>query len=158
LFYALLVPRALCLGVWALALAVLWQRAGGLRYDQVAGLGTGYPLTAISLVLANLSLAGLPLLAIFPLRLSLLQGLASTNPASALWALVGSLGLLVAGLRTLLVLIASDTPAVWNLGEAGAERFFLVVGAIALLILGIYPQWFITLFTNLAQAFQQLVP
>ncbi|HLE15574.1 MAG TPA: proton-conducting transporter membrane subunit [Anaerolineales bacterium] len=158
LFFALQVPRGLSLGVWSLALSVLRQEAPELQFHHIQGLGMRFPITAGSLVLANLTLAGLPLLAGFPLRWSLLDGLASSDPGAAGWALVGSLGLLIAGLRTLMVLLASDQVPAWFLSESLWQRSFLLMGAAALLILGLFPQWLLPLLVDLPAAFQQLAP
>lgn len=158
LFFALIVPRALSLGVWSLALSVLRQEAPELTFPQVQGMGRRFPLTAGSLILANLTLAGLPLLASFPLRMSLLDQLLPLDPGSALWALVGSLGLLLAGLRTLAVLLAGDEVSSWSPSETIWQSFFLALGAAFLLILGMFPQWIIPLLANLPVMFQQLLP
>jgi hypothetical protein len=80
------------------------------------------------------------------------------DSSATLWALVGSLGLLLAGLRTLLVFLADDPLLEWTLAESKAQIFFLAIGTAALLFLGLFPQWVVPLFAKLPAVFQQLAP
>lgn len=158
LFFAAQVPRFLALGVWALALAILRTESKDLELPFARGLGRRYPLAAFGLILANFSIAGLPLLAGFPVRIPILQGLFQASPGMGYWVLLGIGGLLVAGLRTMAYLVTGEEATPWQLLESRAQRAYLILGVLGLLVLGILPQGFLPLFVNLPQVFGQMLP
>ncbi|MFU8771385.1 MAG: proton-conducting transporter membrane subunit [Anaerolineales bacterium] len=157
IFFAAMIPRGLGLGVWALALTLIWLRTGGLTFREVQGIGRQMPLVVFALVLANLSLVGLPLLAGFPVRLVLLEGLAQTSLTSAILTIGGSAGLLIGGLRSMAVLVMGTDETTWKVTELPAQIFFLGLGSLALILLGLFPQWFIPIFADLPLMFKNLV-
>jgi NADH-quinone oxidoreductase subunit N len=158
IFFAALLPRGLSLGVWALALSVIQMRFQDLSFREVQGLARIAPIACGSLVLAHFSLAGFPLLASFPVRLALMEGLSQISLFSALWVLFGSLGMVIGGLRTLAVLVMGSEEQNWQLTETWTQRIYLTAGVVNLLILGLVPQWFLPYFARLSLAFEQLVP
>ena len=85
IFFAALIPRGISLGIWALALSSLMGREKGVMLGDIQGIGRKYPVIAISMILAIFSLAGVPLLASFSMRLGVIEGLAVTAPQFALW-------------------------------------------------------------------------
>jgi formate hydrogenlyase subunit 3/multisubunit Na+/H+ antiporter MnhD subunit len=100
----------------------------------------------------------LPLLAGFPPRLAIIQALAGQNLTLALVAVAGNLGLLIGGLRTLSVGVANPETAQSGIQEGWGESVYLVLGSIALFLVGLFPQWFLPgmmrmteLFTNLGR-------
>lgn len=158
ILFAALLPRGISLGVWALALTMIWFRSEQLDYRSVQGIARSAPLAAGSLVLAHFSLAGLPLLAGFPVRLALLEGLSQVSLITAFWTLVGSVGLMVGGLRTLAVLIMGPDEDEWRVSESPVERVYLAAGIIGMLVIGLFPQWFLPVFAEMSAAFRNLVP
>jgi NADH-quinone oxidoreductase subunit N len=154
IFYAALLPRGLALGVWSLALSVVKSFAGGLNYSEIQGMGRRLPLTTSGIILAHFSLVGLPLLAGSPARLAMLDGLAQVSPAVVVWLLIGMVGLLLSGLRSLAVLVMGPDEN-WRSLESVGQDFFLVLGIMGLFIVGLFPHWFLTLFSNLPKVFQQ---
>ena len=158
IFFAAVVPRGLALGVWALALSALRSQTTGLNFSQVQGLARRFPIAAGSLILAHFSLAGLPLLASFPIRLALLDGLILASPPSAVWVLVGIVGLLIGGFRSLAGLIAGTDEARWQVTESRFLIGYLIIGVLGLLIMGLFPQWFLSFSASMPRAFEQLVP
>jgi formate hydrogenlyase subunit 3/multisubunit Na+/H+ antiporter MnhD subunit len=158
IFFASLLPRGLAIGLWALALSVIRLHTDSLSYHGVQGLGRTLPIACGSLVLAHLSVAGLPLLAGFPIRLALLEELAQAAPLFAFWTMLGILGLLTGGLRTLAVLIMGNDETSQQRSETFLQRLYLILGIVALLAVGIFPQSFFPLFANLPHAFEQLAP
>jgi formate hydrogenlyase subunit 3/multisubunit Na+/H+ antiporter MnhD subunit len=157
IFFAALLPRGLSLGVWALALAVIHAKAPEPSFREVQGMARTTPLAAGALLMAHFSLAGLPLLAGFHVRLALLEGLAQVSLVDAFWVLLGLLGLLVGGLRSLAVLVMGEVESPWQITESWLQRVYLMLGIAGLLVIGLFPQWFLPLFANLPQAFEQLV-
>jgi len=138
--FLLLIPRGLSLALWALSLSILGSGKEPLDFSSVQGLARAYPLAAAGMVLAAFSSAGLPLLAGFPPRLALWEGLARESYGAALWFLVGLLGLLTGAVRMLAVLVMAEEDTAWASNETRMQRAMLGLGMIALLILGILPQ------------------
>ena len=99
IFAAQLLPFIAAVWLWSYALSIFGRDGHSLTFASVADGLRCYPFASSALLLANLALAGLPLLAGFPFRLSLLIEVAQASPVSALWVFVGSLGLLAAGVR-----------------------------------------------------------
>ena len=115
--FLLIIPRSLALLVWAMSLTRLRRQIESLRFSAVQGLARAYPITAAGLILAHLSVAGFPLLAGFPIRLALWEGLASQSLGVAFWFSIGILGLLTGAIRTLAVLVMAPQGTVWELRE-----------------------------------------
>jgi formate hydrogenlyase subunit 3/multisubunit Na+/H+ antiporter MnhD subunit len=145
----------------------------GLPAEEPAETIRTRPLAAAVWLLAVFSLAGLPLLGSFPGRLALLDGVAAASPLAAASSLIGSLGLLAAGVRLLLFSLesahrekrqwveeaepapvraeASDlsNPYVW---------VFTAVAMTSLLGFGLLPRLFLSAVPGLAALFSQLSP
>ncbi|MCI0518848.1 MAG: hypothetical protein L0Z70_01155 [Chloroflexi bacterium] len=159
LVFALLAPRGMSLAVWALALATLANASPqGLRYRHVHGLGRRMPLVMVTLLMAHFSLAGLPLLAGFPLRLALLEGLAGNSPLAAAAAWIGCLGLAVGGLRSLAVLITGPEDAPWRFTETWREAALLAAGGAALIAVGFFSQVYLPVMARMTGVFLNLTP
>jgi formate hydrogenlyase subunit 3/multisubunit Na+/H+ antiporter MnhD subunit len=115
--FLLIIPRSLALLVWAMSLTRMKDVVDPMRFSAVQGLARTYPITAAGLVLAHFSVAGLPLLAGFPVRLALWEGLAGQSLGVALWFLVGILGLLTGATRTLAVLVMAPKETDWEIKD-----------------------------------------
>lgn len=160
IFFAQFLPRGVSMAVWALALATLQARAGDLRFRAVQGLAYELPVASAALAIAHFSLAGFPLLAGFPVRVALWTALAGQQSASsgqpqiiAILALVGSAGLLFAGLRTLAVLLTRSPQQSWAVSESRPQMLLLTLGGAFLLLIGLLPQWFMPTLTQVARLF-----
>jgi formate hydrogenlyase subunit 3/multisubunit Na+/H+ antiporter MnhD subunit len=99
-----------------------------------------YPLASAGILLAHLSTAGFPLLAGFPPRLALWEGLAGQSLGLAVWLLLGVVGLVTGAVRSLAVLAVAPEDPGWAWNETWAEGILLAVGIAALFILGLFPQ------------------
>jgi len=154
--FLLIIPRSLALLVWAMSLTRLKEQVEPLRFSAVQGLASSHPVTAAGLVLAHLSVAGFPLLAGFPVRLVLWEGLASQSLTIALWFLIGILGLLTGVTRTLAVLVMSPKGTEWQIQERWGSGILIGIGAMSLFILGIFPQLFRPILANLPAMFEHL--
>jgi NADH-quinone oxidoreductase subunit N len=155
-FYMTLVPWILCLVVWALSIQILKDQSPTLLLQDAKGLIRTLPFAASGLVLANLALAGMPLLATFPSRQALWEGLAATSLPNAIWALIGSIGLLVSTVRVLTAVTAAQEGVRWESHETSTQRVFLIVGCTAIILLGLFPQWVLPLWTKLPVIFSHL--
>ncbi|MGW8142880.1 MAG: proton-conducting transporter transmembrane domain-containing protein [Anaerolineales bacterium] len=159
LFITGLLPRGLSLGILALALSALISRGGGLQIADIRGIGKEYPFISTSIVLALFCLAGIPLFAGFPLKLGLIEELTGVVPQIAVWAIIGSLGLIVAGIRILIVIVSGENEETGNKSpESGILKIFLTIGWILLVFLGLFPNIFIKVVLNLPAAFSQIGP
>jgi NADH-quinone oxidoreductase subunit N len=156
IFFMLLVPRTLSLIVWALALSILKEHSPTLILRDIRGLVRNWPFATSGLVLANLALAGMPLLAGFPPHQAIWEGLASTSLTVVLWVLIGNLGLFFSVVRVLLAFASAPEGAPWESRETTAQRILLAIGFLALLLLGLFPQWMLPLWTKLPPIFTHL--
>lgn len=134
-----LLPRGLALTVWGLALSVLQRQAGELSEKGLHGLGHRLPFAAAALTLAVFSVAGFPLLASFPWRLALWEGLGLRSPALAFGFLLSLLGLYGHGLRTFATLFAHQQSD-WQSAETLLELTLLILGVLGMVAVGLFPQ------------------
>ncbi len=152
LSYALLLPRILSLGVWSLALAVLHSHVENFRFRTVQGMARQFPIVGAGVVFAHLSLAGFPLLAGFPVYLTLWEQIAAEGSLAAFWAVLGSVGLIVGALRSLAVLVMGPEELPWP--QEQEEHLFaqilIIFGVGMLFVTGLFPQWFFPLLRSLA--------
>ncbi len=155
IFFALLLPRGLALGVLGMALTSIKKCSQDLRFRAVRGMARKLPVATVGAVLAFFSLAGFPLLAGFPVHLALWEELAVKSPFAALAALFGSAGLLVGGLRMLAVLVMGSGEEIGQPVESWGEKLLLISGGAALFVVGLFPQWFFPVMVRLASAFTQ---
>jgi formate hydrogenlyase subunit 3/multisubunit Na+/H+ antiporter MnhD subunit len=156
IFFYLLVPRALALGVWALSIAVFEKQVPDLKLSSLRGMARAFPLATAGLVLANLALIGSPLMASFPIRQVLWENLATLSFPSAIWFGVASLGLWLGALRTLMALVQSQEDVPWKSNETWDQRVLIGIGLLGLFLLGLFPQWAQPLLSNLPAMFEHL--
>jgi formate hydrogenlyase subunit 3/multisubunit Na+/H+ antiporter MnhD subunit len=119
-------------------------------------MGHVWPFATSSLVLANLALAGMPLLSGFPAHQAIWEGLARTSLPMAFWVLVGSLGLFASAVRILAALTSAPEGTPWGVRENRSQRILLSIGILGLFLLGLFPQWALPLWTKLPVIFQHL--
>jgi NADH-quinone oxidoreductase subunit N len=162
LFFSLLLPRALAVGVCALALSIIYNKklaagAEGLHFRTVKGLARQMPVVSASLVLGCLSIAGMPLLAGFPVHLSLWEKLANHSLATAFFTLLGTVGLFISAIRTLAVLTMGKEETGWKINESRGTIIFLTIGVALIFLVGLFPHWFIPRSLNVSQVFSHLM-
>jgi NADH-quinone oxidoreductase subunit N len=158
LHFALLMPRALGFGVFSLALSAIRTRTGGLDIRQVQGIARRMPMAAAGVVVAQFSLAGLPLLAGFPVHLALWETVSKQYLWAAGWSVLGSAGLMVAALRSLSVLLSNTEDTPWQISETRLEAILLIAGMTAILAAGLFSQFYFPALTGLAQGLEHLAP
>jgi NADH:ubiquinone oxidoreductase subunit 2 (subunit N) len=142
--------------VWALSLNILKEQKPTLFLSDVKGLARSSPFATSGLVLANLALAGMPLLAGFPPHQAIWEELASASFPTVIWAIIGTLGLFFSAVRVMLSVSAASEGAQWESQETSAQRVILSIGFLALLLLGLFPQWALPLWTKLPAIFYHL--
>ena len=156
IFYLLFIPRVLSLIVWSLALTIYKEKAPSLAFNDVKGIGRIRPLAASGVVLANLSIAGIPLLAGYPVRQALWGEISRQSLPMAIWIFLGSLCLFLAAIRTLIVLVSVPEGTPWSIQETWMQRIFMGIGCLAFVCLGLFPQWTLILWTGLPALFNHL--
>lgn len=155
-FFLLLVPHALGLGIWTLSLSVFQHTLEPVRFNTVQGMARLFPFASAGIVLANLSAVGIPLLAGFPVRLVLWEGLSEQSLGVAFWFGIGILGLLAGAIRTLAVLVMAPTGTQWQTRESWQQRILLGLGIGVLFLLGLFPQIIYPIIANLPLAYEHL--
>jgi NADH-quinone oxidoreductase subunit N len=140
-FFLLLPPRLVAVALWGLSLALLQKAAPSLTFEAVKGKARSWPLAASGLVIAMLTLSGMPLLAMFPPRQAIWSMLARQSSAAAIGFLAGTLGLVLASMRSLATLVAAPADARWEVSESVPQRFFLAAACLMLFAGGLFPRW-----------------
>ncbi|MBK9926555.1 MAG: hypothetical protein IPP66_14870 [Anaerolineales bacterium] len=156
ILFLLFPARALGLAVWSLSLTILKERAGTMQFSDVRGLLRYSPFASAGLLLATLSTSGFPLLAGFPARLALWDGLARVSLSLAFWMGVGIIGLLIASFRTLAVLSMADEYTNWEVNEDWSQGIMLGLGMTGLFLLGLLPQAAQYILASLPTMFEHL--
>ena len=161
LFFTLLLPRTLAIGVWALALSTINKATPStgnslLKFSAVQGVARQMPVASIAMLVSNFSVAGLPLLAGFPPRLALWSGLANQSLLLAIITMLGCIGLLVSGIRSLRILITGSQGMSWSIKEKLGATLFLSIGVTLILLAGLFPQWLSPSLAQVSQVFSNL--
>jgi NADH-quinone oxidoreductase subunit N len=150
LFFAQLIPWSIGLAVYAQSLSILRQYVPSLQIKDIAGIARRFPIVSTGLVLSMFSLAGLPLLASFPVYYSLWSALAQNYRSLAFLALLGSTFVFIAGLRVLTALTLPPPEPTWRISENGLQGSLIGIGILVLLAIGLTPHWIIPYLTNMA--------
>jgi NADH:ubiquinone oxidoreductase subunit 2 (subunit N) len=158
LLFAALPARALALGIWALALSELESKIQPLEFPQVRGLGRKLPFASAGVVLAQCSLAGLPLLAFFPVRLLFWQQMIQQTPWIVWLSILGATGLFAAAGRTLIVLTTQVDDIPPSIQENPQNLVLLGIALAGMVLMGLFPHWFLPAMMQGLQAFEHLAP
>jgi formate hydrogenlyase subunit 3/multisubunit Na+/H+ antiporter MnhD subunit len=175
MFASMFLPRVIGIALWALSLSILSTQTRTTRFDDMLGIAQKMPFASTGFGVASLTLAGLPLLAVFPIRQVLLEELARQSLVNSLWALVGTVGMLFSTFRALSILVrGASLPVRTSLPvtegdepqtkealpqlfcESRTQIALLVGGIISLLLIGLFPQAFLPLLNGLLAGYPQL--
>lgn len=150
LFLAIILPNGLALAIWALALSIIRSNTENLTFRKVRGVAFQMPIASTGMLAAHFSLASLPLLAGFPLYLTLFSKISTISFPTAIFAMLGIGGLMFAALRTMAVLFSnSDENPTWSITENRTQVFLLLAGVCLLLRFGLVPHMLLPLFAAL---------
>ena len=153
----LLIPaRALGQAVWSLALTIIQDNVETLRFRAARGLLRITPFAGAAMIMATLSTGAFPLLAGFPARLALWEGLSRVSLSASLWMGIGIIGLLTSAFRSLAVVSMAEEYTSWERRESLAQMSMLGLGMIGLLILGLFPQTVQYFLSELPTMFERL--
>jgi NADH-quinone oxidoreductase subunit N len=151
--------RALGYWLWGYALTRFEQHCGSLEISAVKGFARRYPLLSVGLLLAQLSIAGLPLLASFPIKIAVLTQAVESGSFVGIWSFIGSLGLFVFSIRLLLYFVMpldDEIERLWPILEKISEVLPVLVVVFLLLMIGLMPNTFLAWMTDILTAFPQL--
>jgi NADH-quinone oxidoreductase subunit N len=140
IFFGLMIPRMLALFLWSMALTILIGSRSTSQFSSVKGLGRKYPFAAALLFASHLSLAGVPLLAGFPIHQALWEQLGLVSITGAVWYFLATAGIIMGGIRSMAVLILPSDKEAFTTNENWNQRIFLSFGMLILLLCGIFPQ------------------
>lgn len=153
----LLIPaRALGLALWSLSVTVIKEQIETLRFGAARGLLRILPFAGIGMIVATLSTGAFPMLAGFPARLALWEGLARESISSAFWMAIGIIGLLISAFRSLAVISMAEEYTTWEPRESLVQRIMLGAGVIGLFVMGVFPQAIQFFLSNLPLMFEHL--
>jgi NADH-quinone oxidoreductase subunit N len=152
----MIVPRALGLGVWAMALVIIQRNFPSLVFSDLKGQARNFPFVTAALICAGLSMAGVVPLAGFSTVFSLWTNVGAVSLPAGIWLGIGLLGLVISSLRTLAVLIMAPEKTPWQVSESWLERILLGLGIAAIFLVGLFPQWTQVLLVNLPALFEHL--
>ncbi len=138
--FMLIIPRALSIATWSFSLSMLKEKYGDLTHSSMQGSARNFPLASAGVILANFSAAGLPLLAGFPPRLALWEGLAQSSLFSTFWLGLGLFGLMISAIRTLAIMVITEEGIPWKWRESLNQLILLGLSIILLFFMGIFPQ------------------
>lgn len=156
LVFLQIIPRGLGLAVWAMSLSIIQSHADPPRFANIRGVVRVLPLATAGVVLANLSAAGFPLMAGFPVRMALLESLARQSLGMTIWLSIGLLGMMTGAVRTLAVATLSEAETGWESRETRTQVVLIALGILALIALGFFPQASQFLLKNLPALFENL--
>jgi formate hydrogenlyase subunit 3/multisubunit Na+/H+ antiporter MnhD subunit len=158
--WLLMLLPARALGYWLLgySMSLIEEYNGSLELKTLQGFARRYPFLSVGLLLAQLSIAGLPLLAAFPTKFSILRAATEISTSNGIWIYLGSFGLFFFTFRLMVAFIkqsSSDEIQSWNISENMKEYLPILLIMLVLVILGIFPNLFGKITTALT-SFPQL--
>ena len=167
LFFGMLLPRGIALGIWSLALVMISSKVvdgngipstvpSSLSFRRIQGIAHRLPIASICLLIAFFSIAGFPLLAGFSVRFAILDAFQGRSILSLTLILLGMIGVFIGGMRTITVMILAKANIGWQRNETVWEIVFLSLGSISLLILGLFPKWFIPVMFHVVESFDHI--
>jgi formate hydrogenlyase subunit 3/multisubunit Na+/H+ antiporter MnhD subunit len=141
-FVGLLIPRIIAYGVWGLGLSFVLDHGMDLNFRSVQGIGRQFPLIVLGILIANFSLAGIPLFASFPYLLWLWNRIAETSIFIAIVLLMGNVGLMASALRSLAVLVmGSEIVEPKARATTQILDLLFILGVFIMVVIGIFPNW-----------------
>jgi len=153
---AFLLTRALNIGLAALALATIEKNHPSLNLKELKGMFHQYPFATGGYLVAMLSMAGMPLLANFPIRLVLTGELGAIDPTIAGLSVAGGVGLVIACARILSAIYSPTTDKKFSLNENMLAVIFIAAGVVFNILIALIPGILLTPLGILLNSFTHL--
>lgn len=155
-FSLLLIPRVLAYWLWAFSLGKIKENFKDLSFGSLSGIMHTHPFLSVGVIVAQLSLAGLPLLASFPVKRLIWFASADINLWNNIWLFISSIGLSLLSIRIALVFVKSGpNPKSWKISESIAIVVPIIITIIALLFIGLFPNIGLPAMSKLMNAFER---
>jgi len=150
--------RALGFWLWGYTMSLIEKHNGSLEVEAVQGFAWRYPILSLGLLLSQLTIAGLPLLALFPIKLPILTAAFKYGTTLGILVFIGNLGLFLFTFRLLATFIKPNNrlqPQTWSISEIIHEYMPILIMILILVILGLFPS-IIEKLTDTLTTFPQL--
>jgi len=148
-------PRMLAFAIWAYTLERIDHQKMEATLEGVKGLFRKTPWISLGLFTSMASLAGIPLFAAFPFRLILIQALAEQGGSFVVWIFIGILGFLIATFRFGAKIF--QKPEIQEKPWEGRySSILMLIAIVSLLLIGIFPKFFLAGTNHLLNTFQYL--
>jgi formate hydrogenlyase subunit 3/multisubunit Na+/H+ antiporter MnhD subunit len=146
------VSRGVMITLMAAALSILRHRATTDRFDDLAGVARRMPVATVGLVLGGLALAGFPLTAGFPIRWAVYRAMSGEEMLWTILLLVSSAGIVIGLLRGLNAMLGAE-PRDDMARQPILASLLVILLAILVILLGVFPQLLLEPASRAAQAF-----
>jgi NADH-quinone oxidoreductase subunit N len=157
LFANLLLARLFTFGLWTLCLTFLLINYPTLDLKTLTGAGRKFPLILGGILTAQFGIAGLPLLAGFPLRIALMEELSLQSPHLAWLIIIGLAGLWVGAIYSFWVLFQGDEELGQFWTKSRMVNFLVITGVVILVWLGLMPNMYANILNNLLLPYSHLL-
>jgi len=156
-FSMLLLPRTLGYWLWSFSLSLIKQRFKELSFTNVTGLFHDFPFASSGLIVGQLSIAGLPLFASFPVKRLIWFNIGSPDLVNALLIFIGSSGLFVFVINSLIHFLkqGNETTSTEKPIEPMSHKIIITTSILLLVLFGILPQIILPHWTKLLLVFER---
>jgi NADH-quinone oxidoreductase subunit N len=151
-----IMTRVINIGLASLSLAFLMKNHPDLEVGKLKGIFIQYPFATSGYLAALLSMAGLPLLANFPLRLVLINELGAGSPLITGLAAGGGIGLVIAFGRILACIYSPVREKKFILTENMLVIILITAAIVFNVLIALIPGILLTPLGNLLNAFTHL--
>lgn len=150
-------PRIIGYWIWCFSMGALQEKTQDLSFENIKGVVYNYPFMSAGILLGQLSLAGLPMLASFPVKRMFWLLTTETSLINSLWLFLGSIGLFIFSLRTLrqTFLIDHADDRKWAIKDPLRFIIPICIMTVLILLIGVFPHWFLPYWMNLLKMFEQ---
>jgi len=157
--FMLFPTRALGFWLWGFTLSLIEKRMGNLQINSLQGFARQYPIISSGLLVAQLSVAGLPLLAAFPVKVAMLSTVLDAGTGPGTMVFMGNLGLFLFTIRLLSILVnpvEGTGTGRWRMEEKVGDYLPVLTIIVLLILMGVFPHIFLTGIAETLTAFSQL--
>ncbi len=151
--------RGVAYWLWGYVLSRMEEQCKDLNIKSLKGCAKKMPIASLGLLFSQLSIAGLPLLASFPIKTALFTKAFELNKNLGTLSFFGNLGLFLFSIRLLLNATANpeegDYLHQFNI-ETRKEYLPVLLTILVLALCGLFPGTFLNWITNILEAFPQL--
>jgi formate hydrogenlyase subunit 3/multisubunit Na+/H+ antiporter MnhD subunit len=151
--------HAVSFWLWGFTLSFIETLADSHSIKALHGFAQRYPIISSGLLVAQLSTAGLPLFATFPVKIALFSDAFAVSSGLGAWIFIGSLGLFFFTIRLLINLVTpNEEQAIinWTFTEKSSVYLPILLTILAVILIGLFPHAILTNITTILTAFGQL--